>query len=165
VAGFIGIAGFGTWQLRSVVNQGTILAQPADKAALTWAAENTPQDARFLVNNVHWLNGAYRGTDAGWWLLPFAGRWVTTPPALYIYGTPEYKQRVEALNRRIGELKPTEPEQLKQLIREERITHVFVGSIKNADSPIKADMLFGDPMFTPIYDVDGVTIFAVRAAS
>ncbi len=161
--GLIGVALYGTWQLRSVVNQVTVLVQPADRKALTWAVENTPQDARFLVNTTHWLNGAYRGTDAGWWLLPLAGRWVTTPPALYVYGTPEYKRSVETLNRRISELKATEPDQLKQLIRDERITHVFVGS--NNAGPIKPDLLFGDPMFTPLYDENGVTIFAVRAAS
>ena len=162
-AALIGVAIFGTWQLRSVVNQITVLVQPADRKALAWAAQNTPPDARFLVNSTHWLNGAYRGTDAGWWLLPLADRWVTTPPALYVYGTPEYKRSVEGLNRRISELKATEPDQLKQLIRDERITHVFVGGT-NA-GPIKPDMLFGDPMFTPLYDENGVTIFAVRASS
>jgi hypothetical protein len=95
--------------------------------------------------------------------LPLADRWVTTPPALYVYGTPEYKRSVEGLNRRISQLKATEPDQLKQLIRDERITHVFVGGT-NA-GPIKPDMLFGDPMFTPLYDENGVTIFAVRASS
>ncbi|HEX6288570.1 MAG TPA: hypothetical protein VFZ66_05230 [Herpetosiphonaceae bacterium] len=162
-AGFVGIAVFGTWQLRSVVNQATVLVRPADIDALAWAAENTPQDARFLVNSAFWLNGAYRGTDGGWWLLPIAGRWVTAPPALYVYGKPEYRQAVEALNRRISEVKIDQPEQLKQLVRDERISHVYVGG--NQSGPIKADMLFGDPMFTPIYDANGVTIFAVRATS
>jgi hypothetical protein len=159
----IGVALYGAWQLRSVVNDVTVLVQPADRKALAWAAENTPPDARFLVNSTHWLNGAYRGTDAGWWLLPLANRWVTTPPALYVYGTAEYKRSVEELNRRISELKATEPDQLKQLIRDERITHIFVGGT-NA-GPIKSDMLFGDPMFTSLYDESGVTIFAVRASS
>jgi hypothetical protein len=158
-AGFVAVALYGTWQLRSVVNDVTILARPADIQALNWAAENTPQDARFLVNSTHWLNGSYRGTDGGWWLMPLAGRWVTTPPAVYIYGKPEYRRAVESLNKRIAELTPAEIDQLKQVIRDERITHVYVG---NESGPIKADTLFGDPMFTPIYDERGVTIFAVR---
>jgi hypothetical protein len=158
-AGFLAIAVFGAWQLRSVVNQVTVLAQPADVQALRWAETNTPPDARFLVNSTLWLNGSYRGTDGGWWLMPMAGRWVTTPPAVYIYGTPEYRREVEALNRRITEITPTAIDALKQLCRDERITHVYVG---NQSGPIKADMLFGDPIFTPIYDENGVTIFAVR---
>lgn len=161
-AAFMAIAAFGTWQLRSVVNQVTVLAQPGDVQALRWAEANTPQDARFLVNSTPWLNGSYRGTDAGWWLLPVAGRWVTTPPAVYIYGRPEYRREVEALNQRITEITPTAMDTLKHLIRDERITHVYVG---NQSGPIKADMLFGDPIFTPLYDENGVTIFAVRRDS
>lgn len=158
-AGFLAIAIFGAWQLRSVVNQVTVLAQPADVQALRWAETNTPPDARFLVNSTLWLNGSYRGTDGGWWLMPMAGRWVTTPPAVYIYGRPEYRREVEALNQRITEITPDAIDALKQLCRDERITHVYVG---NQSGPIKADMLFGDPIFTPIYDENGVTIFAVR---
>ncbi|HEY0601971.1 MAG TPA: hypothetical protein VGD58_03625 [Herpetosiphonaceae bacterium] len=159
---FIVIALFGTWQLRSVVNDVTVLARPADVQALRWAETNTPQESRFLVNTTLWLNGSYRGTDGGWWLMPMAGRWVTTPPAVYIYGTPEYRREVESLNKRITEITPDAIEALKELIRDERITHVYVG---NESGPIKADMLFGDPIFTPIYDESGVTIFAVRRDS
>jgi hypothetical protein len=158
-AGFLMIASYGAWQLRSVVNEVTILARPADVQALNWAAGNTPQDSRFLVNSTHWLNGSYRGTDGGWWLLPLAGRWVTTPPAVYVYGRPEYRRAVESINQRIAAITPAAIDQLKQLIRDERITHVYIG---NESGPIKADTLFGDPMFTPIYDESGVTIFAVR---
>lgn len=156
-----GVALWGTWHLRSVVNPGTVMALPEDMQALEWAATNTPPDARFLVNTKPWLNGAYRGTDAGWWLLPLTGRWVSTPPALYIYGSPAYKQAVEALNQRIEALKPGEPAELMQIIRDERITHIFVG--KQQGGPLKLDLLLSDPAFTAVYEQDGVTIFAVRA--
>lgn len=156
----IGVALHGAWQLRSVVNPVTVLALPEDLPALEWVANNTPDDARFLVNTTAWLNGAYRGTDAGWWLLPLANRWVSTPPALYIYGSPEYKQAVEVLNQRVAALKPEAPADLMQLIRDERITHIFVG--KQQGGPLKVDLLLSDPAFTPIYEQDGVTIFAVR---
>lgn len=154
------LALYGTWQLRSVINPTTVLAQPEDVRAIEWAAENTPPDARFLVNTTAWLNGAYRGTDGGWWLLPLTGRWVSTPPALYIYGSAAYKQAVEALNQRVSALKPEQTAELHQLIRDQRITHIFVG--KQPGAPFKADILFSDPLLTPIYDADGVTIFAVR---
>jgi hypothetical protein len=160
-AAFVGVALLGAWQLRSVVNSATVLALPEDMQALEWAAQNTPPDARFLVNTTLWLNGAYRGVDAGWWLLPLAQRWVTTPPALYIYGTPAYKQAVETLNQQIAALKPDDPAQLMQLIRDQRITHIFIG--KQQGGSLKADLLLSDPAFTTVYDQDGVTIFAVRA--
>lgn len=162
IAGLLlGVALFGTWQLRNVINQQTILALPEDMQAIEWAATNTPQDARFLVNTTPWLNGAYRGADAGWWLLPLAGRWVATPPALYIYGSPAYKQAVETLNQQIAALKPGDEAQLMSIIRAERITHIFVG--KQPAAPFRADVLLSNPAFTPIYNQDGVVIFAVRS--
>jgi hypothetical protein len=160
--GFIGVALLGTWQLRTVINPVTVLAQPVDLKALTWAAEHTPPDARFLVNSTHWLSGSPRGTDAGWWLLPLAGRWVSTPPALYIFGSPEYKYAVDRLNQRVAALQPNAAQQLAELVRDEHITHIFIGK---QGGPIKPDLLFGDPAYDAIYDQDGVTIFAVRASS
>lgn len=153
------IALLGTWQLRWVINPATVLATPADRRALEWAITHTPSDARWLVNSTHWLNGAPRGTDGGWWLLPLGGRWVTTPPALYIYGSPAYKQRVEALNQRIAALPATDPTALEQLVRDEHINYIFIGQ---HGGPIKPDLLWSNPRFLPIYDEDGVTIFAVR---
>jgi hypothetical protein len=159
-AALIGIALLGTWQLRSVINPLTVLAEDADVRAIEWAAQHTPPDARFLVNTTHWLNGAHRGTDGGWWLLPLAGRDVTTPPALYIYGGAAYKGQVEALNQRIAQVQPTEPDQLRQVIRDEHIDYVYVGA--KPGGPLRSDLLFGDPAFTPVYDEDGVTIFQVN---
>lgn len=156
---FLAAALWGTWQLRDVINAQTVLALPEDVQAIEWAAANTPPDARFLVNATYWLNGAYRGADAGWWLLPLAGRWVTTPPALYIYGGAEYKQRVEALNQRISTLKPNDEAGLMQLLRDARITHIFIG--KKQSGPLRLDVLLSNPAFTPIYDQQGVTILAV----
>jgi hypothetical protein len=169
------VALFGTWQLSGIplperlgvnhlqvpiVNRVGELATADDIPAIDWAAVNTPPDARFLVNSTYWLNGSPRGTDAGWWLLPLARRWVTTPPAMYVYGKPEYKQSVEELNQRVRALQPTDQTQLEQLVRDERITHVYIGA---RGGPIKPDLMFGNPLFTPIYDSNGVIIFSVRA--
>src|SRR5262249_33571274 len=43
-----GLALRGAWELRSVVNPDTILATQDDIAAIAWANEHTPADARFL---------------------------------------------------------------------------------------------------------------------
>ncbi|NJP07330.1 MAG: hypothetical protein HC837_17760 [Chloroflexaceae bacterium] len=42
------LALWGSWNLRTVVNQSTILATPADMAAIDWVAQHTAADARFL---------------------------------------------------------------------------------------------------------------------
>lgn len=153
------LALLGTWQLRWVINPATVLATAADRRAIEWAIAQTPADARWLVNSTHWVNGSPRGTDGGWWLLPLGGRWVTTPPALYIYGEPSYRHAVEILNQRIAALAPTDQVGLEQIIRDARITHIFIGA---KGGPIRPDLLWGNPRFIPIYDQDGVSLFAVR---
>lgn len=159
-AGFVFIALMGAWQLRNVINPATVLALPADVRAITWAAQHTPADARFLVNSTHWLNGAYRGTDAGWWLLPLAGRWVSTPPALYIYGRSDYKEAVERFNQRVASLTATDEAGLETIIQEARITHIYIGAKQSG--PLRSDILMSHPDLIPIYNDEGVVIFAVR---
>jgi hypothetical protein len=159
VATLIVLALGGAWQLRSVVNPATVLATVEDRQALEWAAQHTPPNARFLVNSTHWLNGSPRGTDAGWWLLPLAGRWVSTPPALYIYGDQTQARAVEALNARVAALKLNDRTELARIVRDEDITHVFIGK---RGGPIKPELLINNSLFVPVYNVNGVRIFAVR---
>jgi hypothetical protein len=153
------LAGLGAWQFRDVVNPVTNLARTADLPALDWAAEHTPRDARFLINATPWLNGVYRGTDAGWWLTPLAGRWTSTPPAIYGYGTKEYIAEVTRRSATVASLQPDAVEQVDALIQTNQITHVFIGA---AGGPLKGEMFWGRPGYVPIYDRDGVLIFDVR---
>jgi hypothetical protein len=155
----LGFALWGTWNLRSVVHPQTILAADADLRAIEWVAEHTPADARFLTNSTPWLNDAPRGTDAGWWLLPLAGRWVSTPPALYVYGSPEYKQAMDDLNRRVAALATGDRAALHDLVRRERIDYLYLGA---RGGPIKPELVRNDPMFVPVYDQAGVLIVAVQ---
>jgi len=163
LAGCAGLALVGAWQLREVVNTQTVLALPQDVAAIEWAAANTPPQARFLVNATPWLDGAYRGADAGWWLLPLAGRWVSAPPALYIYGAGDYKADVEAFNSRFNALDDADIVGTLRLAREAGITHIYIGG--TLSGPLRADVLAGDPALETVYDRDGVTIFALRPDS
>jgi hypothetical protein len=177
---FVVVALFGAWQLSgvalpatwpgaalinrlqpAVINSATVLARPGDLTAIEWAARNLPPDARFLVNSTSWIDGTYRGTDGGWWLLPLAGRWTTTPPVLYSYGDPAYRAVIEALNQQAIDVSPTEPEQLRQFLRDHRITHIFIGGAQQG--PFQADVLLSDPNLLPIYNADGAVILAVRS--
>ncbi|MCS7278108.1 MAG: hypothetical protein NZ531_04580, partial [Aquificaceae bacterium] len=83
-----GVMLWGTTHWRTIIRPDTVLAGPADLAAITWAARATPPDARFVVGAVGWLYDVDRGADGGWWLLPLAGRQVSTPPVIYNYGAP-----------------------------------------------------------------------------
>lgn len=156
---FVGLAAYGAWQLRDIVNPVTDLATAADLPALQWAEQNTPPDARFLINATPWLNGVYRGTDAGWWLMPFAGRWTSTPPALYNYGTVELNREVAARSGVVAGAQPDGTQSLDQLIKAQHITHIFLGS---KGGPLRGEMFWGRPQYRPVYDQSGVLIFEVQ---
>jgi hypothetical protein len=156
---FIGFT-WAAWDMRSVINTQTIIATPADIEAVRWVAANTPPRARFLTNSTPWIGSAARGTDGGYWLLPLAGRTITTPTALYIYGDPADKQHLDDVNRRVAALGGNRA-MLHELVRREGIDYVFVGSNGGTITP---DMLRNDPQFVPVYDQDGVLIVAAHAA-
>jgi hypothetical protein len=153
-----GLALRGAWELRSVVNPDTILATEADAAAIAWATEHTPADARFLVGVAPWLS-VYRGTDGGWWLLPLAGRWTNAPPVLYVYGAADYVQAVDELNKAVASLPKGQERQIYDLIARERIGYIYFGP---RPGPLTPQVFVGDPAFEKVYERDGVTILAVR---
>ena len=90
-------------------------------------AQNTPADARFLINAAPWLDTADRGADGGWWLLPLAGRWTSTPPVLSVYGPPDYVRDVRARNAVVIGYAKGQEQQLYQMLDRERIDYVYLG--------------------------------------
>jgi len=66
-----------------IVNSVTVLVTESDLEALEWVQDNTPAEARFLINTTYWQNSNYRGLDGGGWLLPYSGRWSLVPTVFY----------------------------------------------------------------------------------
>ncbi|NNJ09844.1 hypothetical protein EKD04_005850 [Chloroflexales bacterium ZM16-3] len=157
-AAALALAGWGAYDQRGVLNQNTVAATPADRAAITWAAANTPPDARFLVNSIGWLGPVKRGTDGGWWLLPLAGRWTTAPPVLYTYGSPDYVRYVQAIEAAVADYQPGQEQAILDLIASERITYIYLGAKGGALTP---ELFVGRPGFRTVYQEGGVTIIAV----
>lgn len=155
-----GVATWGGWNLRDVVNPSTVLVGAGDVAALEWAAANTPADARFLVNTAGWLRTG-RGSDAGWWLLPLAGRWVSAPPVIYDYAPPAFANAARARNAVVSRFKAGDEQELYALIDRERITYVFLGT---HGGPLSAAAFPASAGFDKVYERDGATIFAVHRA-
>lgn len=153
-----GLAGWSAWVMREVVRPSTVLATPADVAAIEWAAEHTPPDARFLINTAAWLETG-RGTDGGFWLLPLAGRWTSAPPVLFDYGAPEYAAAIRARNRLVMSFEPGREQQIYDLIAREGITYVYLGA---KPGRLTAAAFPRSAGFEPVYQQDGVTILAVR---
>ncbi len=157
-AAALALAGWGADDQRDVLNQSTVTATADDRAAITWAAANTPADARFLVNNTGWLDAMRRSTDGGWWLLPLAGRSTTTPPVLYIYGDPAYVRHVHDVEAAIASYRPGQEQVILDLIAREGITHIYLGAKGGTLTP---ELFAGRPGFRTVYQKGGVTIIAV----
>ncbi|MBX0327763.1 hypothetical protein K2Z83_08745 [Oscillochloris sp. ZM17-4] len=157
-AAALAVAGWGAYDQRGVLNQGTVLATPADREAIAWAAANTPPDARFMVNSGAWLDATRRGIDGGWWLLPLAGRWTTTPPVLYIYGDPAYVRHTREVEAVVANYRPGQEQAIIDLIAAEGITHIYLGPKVGALTP---EVFAGRPGFHTVYQQGGVTIIAV----
>lgn len=158
----IGLAGWGAWQSRAVVNPTTVLATAADRAAIAWVAENTPPDSRFLINAAPWLGVAARSVDGGWWLLPLADRWASVPPVLFTFGPLGYAEEVIARNRTVIGFQPGDEAAILELIRRDGIDYLYFGP---RAGPLKPAMFAGLPGFSTVYERDGVTILAVRSQS
>jgi hypothetical protein len=149
---------WGAWNLRDVVNPSTVLATQADVEAIGWVKEHTPPDARFLINATTWLNTG-RGVDGGWWLLPLAGRWTSTPPVIYDFGPRDYIRQVRADTRLVSQFAPGQEQQIYDLIDRERITYVYLGPNSR---PLTPDAFPASAGFAKVYERDGVTILAVH---
>jgi hypothetical protein len=158
VALFAALAVWGALDLRRVVNPGTVLATPADLAAIAWAAEHTPADARFLIGAVPWL-GSYRGVDGGWWLLPLAGRWVSTPPVLFVYGAPDYVRETRETGKIVSSFHAGQEQQIFQLIEREHINYIY---LSDRSAPLPANLFEANPAFEKVYERSGVTILAIH---
>ncbi|MCG8348018.1 MAG: hypothetical protein MI924_09600 [Chloroflexales bacterium] len=159
--GAVALAGLALWgagNLHGVINSATLFVTRADLTAINWVEENTPADARFLINTAPWLPAANRGIDGGWWLLTLANRWISTPPVLYTYGEPDYVSRVQELNREVAGFQPGKEEELYRLIDREQITHIYTTTWSG---PLKSATFADSNAFAKIYDRDGVSIFAV----
>ncbi len=155
-----GVALWGANHWRAIVRPDTVLAGPADLAAITWAAQATPPDARFVVGAAGWLYDVDRGADGGWWLLPLAGRQVSTPPVIYNYGAPA---DVAAIKRDTSWLRDhgafASAENLAAFMHERGYTHVYTSDRPGA---LRAAPLHGAPLFECIYEDRGVAIFRLR---
>jgi hypothetical protein len=156
------LALWGAWNSRQVINPVTMLATDADLEAIEWVDSHTSEDARFLINAAGWLPLADRGTDGGWWLLPLTGRWISTPPVLYTYGAPDYVQQVQRQSRLVSGYEPGQEAQIKQLIAEAGITHIYLGA---ESEPLTREIFSADPNIEVIYEQNGITILAVKRQS
>jgi len=149
---------WGIKETRSIVKPVSVLATRADTKAIAWIKENTPPDARFLINVEPWWHSIYRGTDGGWWISVLGDRETILPPFCPGWGDREYIYKVSEVARRVRALQSCDSD-LWELIEEQNITHVYLG-VKGGSLQ---SMWFEDcPGIWPVYDLDGVRIYEIR---
>ncbi|NWG19270.1 MAG: hypothetical protein HXY39_02990 [Chloroflexi bacterium] len=161
VALVLGVALWGVDRWRTIVRADTVLAGAADRAAIEWIARATPPDARFVVGTAGWLFDVDRGVDGGWWILPLAGRQVSTPPVIYNYGAPA---AVAAIKRDTAWLRDygavATAAQLAAFMRDRGYGYVYTSERPGA---IHASTLRGSPLFEEVYAAEGIGIFRLHA--
>lgn len=117
-------------RMRDVDTAAHMMVTRPDLRAMTWIQENTPEDAKFLVNSFFAYGGSVVvGSDGGWWLPLLAGRANMVPPLNY--GTeqgprPDYREWVNEVTGQIQEAGIDDPATLA-LLEERGVTHVYIG--------------------------------------
>jgi len=153
---------WGAQGMTSIVNPATVLARPADRAALAWIRANTPPDAKFAVNVWEWQPQTYVGSDGGYWIAVLTDRASILPPLLYNAILPS--QQVAARNTLLAALSGADSlddPALRARLRADGVTHLYLGArSEDAGSPgIHAAQVDGRPEATLIYRKEGVSIY------
>ncbi len=145
------------------------LATGPDIRAAGWIQENTPQDARFLVNSFFAYNdSSIVGSDGGWWLPLLARRQTTLPPLNYgseLGPRPDYVHWINTLTIEIQNKGIAHPDVLA-LLRARGITYVYIGQRQgrvNYGGPyvLEPEQLLASPNFRPVYHQDRVWVFEI----
>jgi len=154
----LALAVWGAWGTRDVLNPVTVFTDEADVAALTWVDQNTPEDARFLINTASWMGSIYRGVDGGYWLLPVTGRQSLLPPVLYTTGSPDYIEQVNSLAERASRLTACDND-FWSLVRDGKATFVYIHEGQGGLQPAALTNCSG---LVPVYRRDGVYIYEIN---
>ena len=169
-AALMGLGVWGAWlRLGDVDIPRHALVLAPDLRAFAWIRENTPQEARFLVNaQPAFFDTASIGTDGGWWLPLLAGRQTTLPPMNYSFEQEPwsgYQQWINSLYQEIEAWGIDHPEVIKEL-HQRGVTHIYIGQQQGSvsffgPSNFDLDALQSSPHFRLVYRQDRVWIFQV----
>jgi hypothetical protein len=162
----IGVAGARARMGDLRVDLHALVTRP-DLRAAAWIREQTPEDARFLVNSFFAYGGSsIVGSDGGWWLPLLAGRQTTLPPLTYSSEEgprSDYHEWINALQAELEAKGIDDPDVLDEL-EARGVTHVYIGQRQgrvNYSGPHVLDsaQFLASPNFRPVYHEDRVWIF------
>jgi hypothetical protein len=164
----------GLWGMRArmgdvLAPQHAMVTRP-DMQAMAWIRENTPEDAKFLINSFFAYGGSVIvGSDGGWWLPLLGERSNTVPPLNYAIEQgprPEHREWINDLSRQIQGAQIDSPATLA-LLQEQGITHIYIGQRQgrvNYAGPnvLDPEALFHSDKYQLIYHQDRVWVFKVK---
>ncbi|MEW6179078.1 MAG: hypothetical protein AB1522_04035 [Chloroflexota bacterium] len=154
----LGILVWGAWQSRSVINSETVFVSKADMQAFSWIRQNTPPEARFLINTTQWMTRVYRGVDGGYWLPLITGRQTLLPPALYTMSKPEEVRQINEWAERASRLTSCD-EAFWSLVREGSLEWVYLREERGSLQPAG---LMNCSNLVLVYRRDGVFVFRIE---
>jgi hypothetical protein len=170
----IAIAAVAAWAAMGqakIVQPSYVMVTRPDVRAMSWIRQNTPTDARFLVEGFRIYGGRTAvGTDAGWWIPLLASRENTMPPQYALLNEvpaePGYTQRVVDLVAHLETTSPASPEGIRSLC-DWGITHIYVGQGQGkvgagAMQLFPPSVLAANSAFSEQYHQDRVHIFALN---
>ena len=107
------------------------------------------------MNTVGWLSDVDRGSDGGWWLLPLAGRTVSTPPVVYTYASDSQVAEVKRLTGHLRALGRLNAAQVVALMQAEGYQYVYA-----TEGGLQFDVatLRNSPGLVVVYHNDHVTL-------
>jgi hypothetical protein len=147
----------------------SVLVTRPDVRAAAWIQNNTPQDARFLVNTFFaYGDTTIVGSDGGWWLPLLARRRTNLPPINYTSESGsrlDYREWINALPLEIQK-KGIEHPDVWAALRERGITHIYIGQRQGrvnygGSFVLQPAQLLANPRFRLIYHQDRVWVFEV----
>ncbi len=149
--------GWGGWQTRDILNPGTVFVTRADLDALNWVRENTPPEARFMINTTGWMENIYRGVDGGYWLLSYAGRQTILPPVMYTYAASQFVAQTEEWAEQSSKL-TTCDDVFWKLVDEFGASYLY---LRLGQGSLQPDALVNCPQLVNVYRRGGVSIYEI----
>jgi hypothetical protein len=166
----LGLSLWGANQSRKVVDEAVYaMIKHPDLNAMQWIKENTPQDARFLVEGFRIYAGTTAvGSDGGWYIPLLTRRENTMPPQYALWNEVPiekgYTRDVIDLVAYLEEHAFSEQQTLDQLCAR-KITHVYIGQ-DQGEVGVGENQLFNPddfsaPFYHLVYAQDRVRIFEI----
>lgn len=137
------------------------LIGPGDSEAIAWVRDNTPAEAKFVIDGYIWQDRIWAGSDAGYWLPVLADRATTLPPLFYAVGPEQSVRLIQETAAQISQA-AADPSALARTARANGAAFVFVGSRGGRLDPVR---LAHSEEFRLLYRSGGAWVFAVVAGA